>query len=192
MKRKYADRQDWRRVLERDFARKALRSDEFNGHVTIISIHQISEPLVVRMQNRELCLADQGYVWMQHFPEGEHYAVTTMFNAEREVIQWYVDITKRNGLSGEGIPYWDDLYLDLVVFPDGSYVIKDEGELSEALRSSKITEEDFGLAYRTLNGLLPQIEAGTHWIWNHSKKHLDWMLEGNEQRKADSKGGEYA
>ncbi|MEK5640878.1 hypothetical protein BK138_23800 [Paenibacillus rhizosphaerae] len=179
MKRKYADRQDWRRVLERDFACRPLRSEEFNGHVTLISIHQISEPLVVQMQNRDLCLADQGYVWMQQFPEGEHYAVTTMFNAELEIIQWYVDMTTRNGLSGEGIPYWDDLYLDLVVFPDGSDVIKDEDELSEALRSSAITEEDFVLAHRTLNGLLPQIHTGTHWIWSHSKKHLDWMLERN-------------
>ncbi|MGW8918535.1 DUF402 domain-containing protein [Paenibacillus lautus] len=65
---------------------------------------------------------------MQHFPSESNYCVTTMLNEKKEIIQWYFDISKNIGISDQGVPFWDDLYLDVIVFPNGNLYIKDEDE----------------------------------------------------------------
>lgn len=49
--------------------------------------------------------------------------------------------------------YIDDLYLDLVVYPDGTVLEDDMDELEEALRSGDISKELFELAIETCNKL---------------------------------------
>ncbi|MGW8821643.1 DUF402 domain-containing protein [Paenibacillus lautus] len=51
-----------------------------------------------------------------------------MLNEKKEIIQWYFDISKNIGISDQGVPFWDDLYLDVIVFPNGNLYIKDEDE----------------------------------------------------------------
>lgn len=57
------------------------------------------------------------------------------------------------GIDTDGIPYFDDLYLDLIVFPNGEIKVDDMDELEEALRQGDITQEQFDLAVRTADGL---------------------------------------
>ena len=35
----------------------------------------------------------------------------------------------KQGIDYDGVPYFDDLYLDLVVYPDGTIVVDDMDEL---------------------------------------------------------------
>lgn len=54
--------------------------------------------------------------------------MTTVINEKGEVVQWYFDITLANALTKEGVPYFDDLFLDVVVLPnkdrDGKLILK--------------------------------------------------------------------
>ena len=43
---------------------------------------------------------------------------------------------KIQGIDADGIPYFDDLYLDLVVYPGGTIIVDDMDELEEALATS--------------------------------------------------------
>ena len=43
-----------------------------------------------------------------------------MMNEEEEILLWYIDMIAAQGIDADGIPYFDDLYLDLVVYPDGT------------------------------------------------------------------------
>ena len=54
-----------------------------------------------------------------------------MFNEKVTIIQWYIDICIQNGVEN-GRPFWDDLYLDLIVLPYGEMIQKDADELEEA------------------------------------------------------------
>lgn len=67
------------------------------------------------------------------------------------------------GIDSDGIPYFDDLYLDLVVYPDGTIKVDDMDELEEALSIKDITQEQFNLAISTSNklktGLLSNIDT---------------------------------
>lgn len=69
-----------------------------------------------------------------------------MYNQNKEIIEWYFDISKEIG-SENGVSYEDDLYLDVVVNPDGEIILLDEDELKEALDRLEISKEDYDMAY---------------------------------------------
>lgn len=66
------------------------------------------------------------------------------------------------GIGEDGVPYFDDLYLDLVVYSNGTIVVDDMDELKDALLKKDITQEQFHLAIETSNrlknGLLSNID----------------------------------
>jgi len=86
-----------------------------------------------------------------------------MMNADNEILLWYIDMIAAQGIDAEGIPYFDDLYLDLVVYPDGTIVVDDIDELEDALATKDITQAQFNLAISTSDklkaGLLSNIDT---------------------------------
>lgn len=180
MKRKHANRLDWHRVIKKDFVSRFFDEEGFKGYITLIRIHKVTEPLIRKIADQEICLVDEGYYWMQHFPEEANYCVTTMLNKKKEIVQWYFDVTKSNGISEEGIPYWEDLYLDVIVFPNGDFYIKDEDELEEALNSNHITETEYILAKNIAENLVREIEAKQHTILKNTMKYFNYMIQASQ------------
>lgn len=86
-----------------------------------------------------------------------------MLNENDEILLWYIDMIANQGLDQEGVPYFDDLYLDLVVYPDGTIIEDDMDELEEALLVKDITEKQYNLAIHTSKklkeGILSNIET---------------------------------
>lgn len=175
MKRKFADRSNWRRLVERRFKMSYMENDVFRGYVAAIYLDRVISPLNITAGGREVCVIDNGYVWMQHFPLNSNHTMTTMFNRDREIVQWYFDISKEIGVDSRGIPYQDDLYLDVVLLPSSEIELIDEDDLEEALRSRKITLGDYELAYREAKKLMEQLGDGTYELIKHCKEHLTYL-----------------
>ena len=173
---KSAAREDWRRVTERSFEVVRLEHPHFIGHVTKLSIHALIEPLYVTGFGRRFCVADAHFVWLQHFPQGTHYTMTTMLDAAGRVVQWYFDICEEHGLDEAGVPWWYDLYLDVyldvVVLPTGEAQIFDGDELEAALSAGEVTQEDAALAWREANALLEQIQENRLPLLRLSLEHV--------------------
>ena len=75
-----------------------------------------------------------------------------MFDNRGKLIEWYFDIAKAVG-SENGIPFEEDLYLDMAIMPDGEKIILDEDELLAARSEGIISQEDMDGAYNTLREL---------------------------------------
>lgn len=133
LKRKYGDRAEWKRVIKRQYTQTFLDIEKFKGYVTLLHVQKVSEPLEVSYEKKQVCIVDDGYIWLQHFPIHEQHSLTTMFNAKGEVVQWYIDIAEKNGIENN-IPFLDDLFLDIVVLPSGEIIQKDAEELEVALK----------------------------------------------------------
>lgn len=146
MKRKYADRADWKRILSKDFALTYIEDTHFTGYVSLIKFNSVRAPLVKEMEGTKIHLVNAGYYWMQHFPLNAHYSVTTMINDREEIVQWYIDICEQVDVDECGIPYYDDLYLDVVLLPSGHVFLLDEDELEEALEWGRITKSQYELS----------------------------------------------
>jgi predicted RNA-binding protein associated with RNAse of E/G family len=176
MKRTYADRPNWSRVIEKRFNLDYIDDGDFKGFLSIICIDKVREPLVLSVSNNRLCLIDDGYIWTQHFPIESKYALTTMFNKEQEVVQWYFDICNGNKINDIGIPYYDDLYLDVVVLPSGEIIMPDEDELNDAFKNNEISIEEYNLAYYEAEKLINSIKSGKTNLLKNTKAYLNHML----------------
>jgi uncharacterized protein len=160
MKRRSADRLDWRRVSTRRFCVRRIVAGEFRGYVSLLQIGAVSEPLWIDVDGQRICIADTGYDWVQHFPDDAQHTLTTMFDASGAIVQWYVDIVARHGMDERGVPWFDDLYLDLVIVPPCRVLILDQDELDTARDTGIISVTEHGLAWREVERLVPMIEAG--------------------------------
>lgn len=84
---------------------------------------------------------------------------------DEKILLWYIDMIAAQGIDADGIPYFDDLYLDLVVYPDGTIIIDDMDELKDVLTKGDITQEQFNLALETSHklqqGILSNISSFT-------------------------------
>ncbi|MCR5664709.1 MAG: DUF402 domain-containing protein, partial [Oscillospiraceae bacterium] len=74
------------------------------------------------------------------------------FDDRGTLIEWYFDIAKSIGIEN-GIPFEDDLYLDMAIMPDGEKIILDEDELLAARNEGIISQDDLDGAYNTLREL---------------------------------------
>ncbi|WP_235822131.1 DUF402 domain-containing protein [Gottfriedia luciferensis] len=152
LERRYGDRSNWKRVLKRSYLQTFLNIEEFKGYVTLLNIERVSEPLIVQYKENKVCIVDDGYSWLQHFPSDDHYSLTTMFDTDGAIVQWYIDICRRNGIEN-GVPWMEDLFLDIIVLPNGDVHLLDIDELEEAMRVGVIDKDLYKLAWDEANRL---------------------------------------
>jgi len=183
MKRKFGDRANWRRISRRRFACRYVESEKFTGYITLYTIYNLKEPLWKHYGTHTYRIADKGYSWLQYFPKNSHYIVTAMFDERQEIIQWYIDTCKTQGVTEQGVPWFDDLYLDIVVLRNGEVFLLDEDELEEALARGVITKEDYMLATATAREVLHQINAHTFPYFLMSLDHRKRLFENGDFRR---------
>ena len=133
------------------FNSKIIRVDDsdIKGYASFVEIEEVHRPFMVG----ETCLYNNGYSEIGFLPDGENWMLWAMYDDKDNIIEWYFDITKVNAVDEEGRPFCDDLYLDIVLLPSGETFILDEDELSEALISGAVTQNEYDMAYDTLNRL---------------------------------------
>ena len=141
-RRKVAHHPDWQRLKASRLAVLDLDERHFRGMAALLYIDAVTEPLSVSYGGQSLCILDQGYSWLRHFPADSQYIVTTTYSPDGQVLQWYIDLCQSHGVTEEGIPWWDDLYLDIAILPSGQLFVLDADELDEALDQGAISTKE--------------------------------------------------
>ena len=154
---------EWKCIIKKDRIGRVVESSDFSGYVGILNITEVSEPQIWSYNGEEVMVCDKNYQWLTIMPEDDFYCITVMMNEKREVQVCYIDMIAEQGYDKDGVPYFYDLYLDLVVYPDGTIIEDDMDELHNALTDGDITRQQFELALDTCNklknGLLSDIVA---------------------------------
>ena len=81
----------------------------------------------------------------------------------------YIFIKLVNNSNGD---YMNDLYLDIVVTPDGKIILLDEEELKEALEKFEITEQEYKKAYKEANNLILVLQENIEKLKQFTDKYL--------------------
>ncbi|UXR78689.1 MULTISPECIES: DUF402 domain-containing protein [unclassified Staphylococcus] len=157
MKVKYIDKRHWRRLLDRDYIEVKVNNNKFKGIIGLITINKVREPLEVTVIGKKMVVADEQYQWLQIVPEKKRYSLTVMFNEDGQPLQYYFDINLKN-ITQKGKVRTVDLYLDVLVLPDGRYELVDQEDLERALRAKKITRKQYHEAYIIAHQLMIQID----------------------------------
>lgn len=162
MKRKWADRRTWARIVSSRFICQRIETATFRGYVALYAMDALNPeigPLIVPCADAWVCIADVGHTWLQHFPDDEPHVLSTMFDADGCIVQYYLDICATHGLADDGMPWYDDLYLDIVKAPGGEIEILDADELDDALADGLITPEQQTFAWAETRRLEPLVAA---------------------------------
>lgn len=167
--KKYSITYDWKCITEREWHIRKVNTSEFKGHLAVLDIKKVSEPQVWKYNGKDLTVCDNNYQWLIMLPENDFYCITAMMNEKREIQVCYIDMIAGQGCDEDGVPYYYDLYLDLVVYPDGTIIVDDRDELDAALESGDITRQQFDLALATSDklqkGLLCDMEKWKAFIY---------------------------
>lgn len=152
----------WKCITSRKVSGARVERDFFTGYIGLIEIKEVDKPQVWQCSGEDITVCDNGFRWLTILPENEFYCITAMMDENSSVKVWYIDMIASQGTDEDGIPYFYDLYLDLIAFPDGTVLADDRDELEEAYRCGDITEDQYDLALRTCtelqNGLLSTID----------------------------------
>ena len=79
--------------------------------MALVKIINVTNPWIVSDNEETRCILDENYHWLEIYPDNKNYAITAMLNTENEVVEWYFDMTKFNGIEN-GIPYIMDFMLN--------------------------------------------------------------------------------
>lgn len=175
MKRKIADRPNWARIIQKRYYQEFIQDDVFEGHVSLLFLDQVREPVHVKYGSREVCIVDHRYWWLMFFPENASYCLTVMIDGNMEIKQWYFDIVRSIQFTEEGVPVIEDLYLDVVVLPNGEHYILDEDELIAAYEEGEIDKNDYTLAKDALENLRVSIECKENLLINHTERYIEQL-----------------
>ena len=142
------DRREWYSDSDREYACIYHRGDCFPGGIGLLTFTGLKEPEYVDSPEGPLCIAANGYQWLELVPEGGHFALTAMFH-DGTLFEQYTDITLRNEVDENGDAAFYDLLLDVVVLSDGTPSVLDREELDEALAGGIISRAEYALALQT-------------------------------------------
>lgn len=153
MKIKYIDASDLDPNWLIAYHQTMFYDEKKHAYLSLVAIDHVSFELPVDYDQSGDTLISNGYKCLIFLPMNEFWCLSVFIDDTDELIEYYFDMTKENGLDDAGKPYFKDLYLDIAVSSNGDMAILDEDELKMALEKDEITLGDFHLAYRTLNFL---------------------------------------
>ena len=156
---------------------KSFENQDFVGDIALVSFKKMNKPYVVESIN--LCMANNNYKWLEFYDYSKKYRLTAMYNDKNEIIEWYFDIAREIG-KNNGIPYEDDLYLDVIVTPSGDVILLDEDELKEAYNRREMTKEEYENAYKEAEQLMNKFKNNADKLKDYTDKYLEQMLGENK------------
>jgi predicted RNA-binding protein associated with RNAse of E/G family len=142
-----------------DYEMVIINNEDMDYYLCIKKINKINPPFVLHEFDQDIVHIDNGYYIVEYTSKNKLYNARVYLDNNKNIIDYYFDISSENGLEDK-IPYYDDLYLDVLYYPNQNDLIEydDMNELEEALKDKKITQEQFDNAISTAEQLVTEIK----------------------------------
>lgn len=159
---------EWKCIISKNRTGKQADMPQLKGYLGLLTINIVSEKQIWKYNKNDVVVCDNGYHWLTIMPSDDFYCITVMMDDNYEMKVCYIDMIDTQGYDDDGVPYFYDLYLDLIVYPDGNIITDDMDELQEALITGEITDVQYNLAIATSqklqDGLLSDIGKFQYYI----------------------------
>ena len=180
MKIKYGNNPNPKSILDSSYKIKKVKDDFFDGYISMVDVNKAKRPKIVpRYNGREQKIFDDNHKWLMLFPNIKSYTITAMYDENLTLIEFYIDMIDKIGMTNEGIPYMHDLFLDVVITYEREVYILDQDELYEALQNKEITPKQYDLANKTSKEVISFYTNKKNFddLRNYCDKYLRKMLE---------------
>ena len=155
-------------------------------YIFAMKVKDIDTKLTRSRSEKEVTILDKGYMYIQILPINENYSLTLSYDEKGQFIEWYFDITANNFLDERGMPFYEDLYIDIVLTKDKEVLTLDEDELNNAFDSGKITKEQYDLAIREADLLRLEVLENYNALVNLEKKYYNLFFKEKSKEKEDN------
>ena len=159
-------------VLEAEERIKKINEEDFKGDIYLNIIKKVSTPFLL---DNGLCIQDNNYKWLEFYDYNSKVRMSAVYNENNEIVEWYFDIARSIGKEN-GIPYEDDLYLDVVLGPTGKIILLDEDEFEEAFNRKEMTKEEYDEGYKIANELIEELKGNEDKVLKFTNKYLNEIL----------------
>lgn len=168
MKKKYADFPALDKDYKKFYENKYVDNVDFKGNISALTAIKYEDDKKTDFLR-----------WIQFYnDDNKNIAMTVGLNEENKILYWYFDIAKNTLFTDKGVPYIEDLYLDVIIDPNGKMVLVDEDELKDALDSNDINKEEFDFAYRVANDLISKVKGKEKELNEFTKKYINMFWKG--------------
>ena len=175
-----------REVTDMDITIKKL--EEKNTYITLKEVKAVEQPYSVYINGERVKKLDKDFTIIEYTLD-KKYNVRIHVNDKKEILEYYFDIIAENKIK-DGIPFYNDLYLDVVYFQpaatkEGTYIqLVDCNELEEALKENIIDKEQFDMAYIEAEKLMKELKEKKNWYVNRGLEDY-WKIK--KQQNENSK-----
>lgn len=159
---------------EKDIICKSIstKTNEFTGDIFLYELKNVKKRYVLPSG---VCIIDNDYKWLEFYDYNLKIKLTATYNEKNKIIEWYFDISRKIGKEN-GIPYEDDLYLDVLVVPNGEIKLLDEDELETARKRLEVSENDYKMAYKEANNLIEKLKNNKEKLKEFTDKYLKELI----------------
>jgi len=172
-----ADRTDWGNVEEKEVKVVTVKTIGFSGNVTLTE-WKVKDPLYIQDERgRAVGVAADGYKWLQLFPDYANYTVTSVYDENGQPVLRIVSICKGQGVTADRIPWYDDLYLQMMILPGAQPYMIHQELLEEAVQRGELDVNDYELAWRTARHVMDECLKGSFDLLLVADMHLCNLIE---------------
>ncbi len=157
--------------------------ENLNTYITLKEIKEVERPYSIYINGELVKKLDKNFTIMEYTPLDKLYNVRVHINDKQEILEYYFDIINENKIQ-DGIPFYNDLYLDVAYFQPaatkgGTYIqLDDSKELEQALKDNIIDKEQYEMAYKVAADLMKELKEKKNWYVNRGLKDY-WELKKN-------------
>lgn len=173
LKKRYANRHFENESKNTIYKMMSVNDKYFIGDVCYYYFIDVKDKITI--PNGKIII-DNNYKWIEHYDYNSKIKLTSIYDNENEIVEWYFDIARRIGKE-QGIPYEDDLYLDVVVRPTGEIILLDEDELKAAYDRLEVNKKDYDMAYNEANKLIERLKENTDKLKDFTDYYLKIMMD---------------
>ena len=147
-------RDEFKAIRKKEIKTIQVKEEYFNGTISLMTILEVNEPMVISHPNYKVTILDKKYQWLQFAPKNANWWLTVLYDASGSLIESYFDMTKQHNFEDENNPTFLDMFLDVVISEARGPRILDEDELKEALDEKIITKEEFDLVFNLAKNII--------------------------------------
>lgn len=173
LKKRYAVLHIKEKVTNFEYKNFHVKDEYFTGDIYFYHFTEGVKKFVIPNGR---CILDENYKWLEFYDYSSKIKLTAFYDDKNVISEWYFDIAREIGKEN-GLPYEDDMYLDVLVTHNGEIILLDEDELQEALNKMQITKEEYEDAYKETYQLMDRLQNKKQELQSFTDKYLRMMLE---------------
>lgn len=160
--------------ISEDRAHKRYYSKEINigndrAIVSVLKFSDVKERVEVHYNFKDEIIIDNDYTWIQIAPFDYKFWIKAMYDEKDNLVEIYIDITRKNIFDDISNPSYVDMFLDVVVPKKGHIYQMDDVELTKAYKENLVTKEEYEYSRKLCRKLI-------EFLNNNHQEFLDFLF----------------